>query len=177
MCACGHTLLLLFYSEWSLSSKQHLLGIFHCPYPHCLFPFPSPSVSVSVSFSPALLMSPTCIRVTVARGPDLNTLSLPLSPSFHLEAYACTWFGSGRYPPCPEYLPSQWPPPCGCPVLSWGVWSSLGVGWGMERCLIRRTIPGTCSDGRLCSGITNREIKEMLHSHSGKIKCACTSHF
>lgn len=54
----------------------------------------------------------------------------------------------------------------------WGVWSGL---WGW--CLIQRTIPSTHSDGGLCSGITNREIKGVLHSYSGKTKCACASLF
>ena len=65
-------------------------------------------------------------------------------------------------------------------LLLVGVWCSAGLsevaseGGGH---LIQRTIPGTGSDGGLCSGITNREIKGLLHSHSGKIKCARTSLF
>lgn len=54
-----------------------------------------------------------------------------------------------------------------------GVWSVL---WGPL--LVWRTeFSGTRSDSRLCGGITNGEIKGMLHSHSGKMKCARTSLF
>lgn len=167
--ACGHTLLLLFYFEGSLSSEQYFLHICPCPYPLCPSPFPLP---LSVCFSPALLMSPTCIKVIAARGPTLNTLNLPLSPSPPLEA--CTCSGSRRHPPVLSVSQAS-----GLLLVSVQCLAGVSEAAWVEgsSCLIQRRIPCTRSDGWLCSEITNWEIKGMLHSRSGKIKCARTNHF
>lgn len=133
---------------------------------------PLPFLSLCLFLFPALLMSPTCIKVTAARGLTPNTLDLPLYPLPYLEA--CTYAGSRRHPPALSVSQASG-------FLLVGVHCLAGVSeaaWGKgSNCLIQRTIPCTRSDGWLCSGITNREMKGMLHSHSGKIKCARTNHF
>lgn len=113
----------------------------------------------------------TLLRSQQQEGQTLNVLGLPLSPSPHLEV--CAYTGCRRHLPCPKCLPSQWPHPGGCRCSA----GMSGVASGGGGHLIQKTIPGTCSDGVLCSGITNREIKGLLRYHSGKIKCACTNLF
>lgn len=111
----------------------------------------------------------TLPRSQQQEGQTLNALDLPLSFSLHWRPAPV--LGPGDTLSALSVSHASGLPLVGVQCL-WGVWSGL---WGC--CLIQRTIPSTHSDGRLCSGITNREIKGMLRSYSGKIKCACTRLF
>lgn len=166
--ACGHTLLLWFHFEWSLSSEQHFPGICPRPYPSAPLLFLLLCLFLSSFTDVTNMHQGHSSKRADPEHPRPSSVSLTPLGGLHL-----CWVQ--ETPSCPECLPS--------PVASsWWVSSAwLGSlkqpGAGRSSCLIQRMIPCTPSDGWLCSGITNREIKEMLHSHSGKIKCARTNHF